>query len=257
MILLLGGTKDSRELVSLLVENKIPLIVSVTSQYGADLIQENVIINKNALDKEELLLFCQLHRISLIIDASHPYAKNVSKNAIEVCSTLHIPYVRYERPCAKLPDYPKLHQVNSYVEAANLAGQLGKNIFLTTGSRNLTLFRQSLALETCRLIARVLPEPSVIAECINLGFQPSDIVALQGPFTYELNIALFKAYEADVIVTKNSGLVGGTDEKLSAAIELNLSVIIINRPTIIYPNLFTSLDEVLSFVRRNHTLCIL
>ncbi len=255
MILLLGGTKDSRDLTRRLIESNFPVTVSVTSQYGSELIEDNVLINKTPLDKDGLTKYIDEHRISFIADASHPYAAKVSANAMDVAAKLGIPYVRYERPSIVLPDYEQLYQTCDYAEAAKVASTLGKTIFLTTGSRHLAIFKKSTFLKNHRIIARVLPEPTVVSECINLGFQPCDIVALQGPFTHDLNTALFKAYNADVIITKNSGTIGGTDAKISAAIALHIPILIINRPSLSYHTLFTSLDDTLNYIRGNYKLC--
>ena len=82
----------------------------------------------------------------------------------------------------------------------------------------------------------------------SLGLTPKNIIALQGPFSTELNIALYKQYRADVIVTKNSGEIGGTDTKLEAAMALGLPVVMVDRPRIEYDKVVYTFDEVLRFV---------
>ena len=71
---------------------------------------------------------------------------------------------------------------------------------------------------------------------------------MQGKFSVELNVELFKHANAEVIVTKNSGIIGGADTKLEAAQILNLPVVMIDRPKIFYPNLATTFDDVLNFL---------
>jgi len=95
----------------------------------------------------------------------------------------------------------------------------------------------------------VLPEPEVITVCRRLGFAPADIVAMQGPFSHQLNVALFREYGADVIVTKNSGLVGGTASKMSAAQELGLALVVIGRPVAEYSRVADDFGAVGEFVR--------
>ena len=101
----------------------------------------------------------------------------------------------------------------------------------------------------CRIIARVLPDPVVLQECAGLGFRPRDIVAMEGPFSHELNVALFREYGAEVIVTKNSGQVGGSDTKISAAMELNLSLVMIGRPAVSYGVTGTSIQEIMQLIK--------
>ena len=78
---------------------------------------------------------------------------------------------------------------------------------------------------------------------------PKEIVALQGPFSEELNIALYRQYGADVVVTKNSGEIGGTDTKLTAARKLGLPVVMIDRPKLDYDVIAYTFEEVLDFVK--------
>lgn len=254
MILVLAGTKDGRELITLLAEMGYPVIASVFSEYGRDLIQStNVLIHAGPLDDAGLTDLIQKHTIEILVDASHPYAVNVSQNAMLACKNTNIHYLRYERPTIPLPSYEGLHIVTDYQQAAEVAATLGSTIFLTTGSRHLKLFKSASCLQNHRLIARVLPEPSVLVECHNDGFLPKDIVAMQGPFSHELNMALFKEYQAEVIVTKNSGQVGGSDTKITAAMALGLPLVVIDRPMMVYTQIVTTLADVIQFVKENQS----
>ena len=180
-----------------------------------------------------------------LVDASHPYAKNISANAIDAAQAAKIFYVRYER-AEIIFDYEKIFRVESYEAAALKASQLGKNIYLTTGSRSLKIFVDLL--KDCNLTARVLPTADVLSQCENFGLTPKQIVAMQGPFSTELNAELFKHAKAEVVVTKNSGQIGGADTKLEAAKILSLPVVMIDRPKIFYPRLAKNFDDVLKFL---------
>ena len=123
----------------------------------------------------------------------------------------------------------------------------GKGDSLRSGfvcSRNLSKFTSAECLRDCRLIARVLPTAEVIGLCEDLGLAPDQIVALQGPFSAALNRELFLRYEAEVIITKNSGTLGGTDTKVQAAAELDLPLIVIDRPPLAYDCLCSTFEEV-------------
>lgn len=254
MIFVLAGTQDGREIAKLLLEKGHDVAASVVSRYGGELLAHNCgqrcLINDKPLDQEALQAYMQEHKISLLVDASHPYAANVSRNAMEVCTSLAVPYIRYERDLSAL-DYEKITVVHSYEEAAQAAAALGNNIFLTTGSRNLEKFVQSPALQGSELTARVLPTAEVIALCESLGLDAGHIVALQGPFSKELNLELFKRYGAEVIITKNSGTIGGTDTKLAAAKELGLPLVLIDRPQLDYPRIGHSYEDIQDFVEQN------
>jgi precorrin-6A/cobalt-precorrin-6A reductase len=250
MILVLAGTQDGRKLVAALSEAGYAVMVSVVSNYGRELVQNiNVMVNACPLDSEGMMAIIQDYDIKLIVDASHPYAANVSHNAMLACQSKGIGYLRYERPAAALPAYQHLHIVSDYTQAAQTAAKLGKIIFLTTGSRMLKAFKAEPLLVSHRLVARVLPDPAVLAECLAMGFKPRDLVALQGPFSHELNVALFTAYAAEVVVTKNSGAIGGSDTKFTAAVALSLPLVVIDRPAVQYSAVVASIPAVINFVK--------
>lgn len=250
MILVLAGTKDGRNLAVEIAELGYPVIVSVISQYAGELARTKKLeVNEKMLNSSGMIELIKERKVSLIIDASHPYAVNVSYNAMEACKKTNIKYLRYERAEVELPQYDKLFRVNSYQEAALKAASLGKTVFLTTGSRMLEVFCSSEQLVNHRLIARVLPDTEVLAKCNKLGFTPKDIIAMQGPFTHSFNQAMFLEYGADVIVTKNSGNVGGTDTKISAAIALGLPIVVIERPIMNYDNVVLSFNDILKNIQ--------
>lgn len=250
MILVLAGTKDGRQLAAELAQAGYQVIVSVVSQHGRELAAQNsVVINTDKLDEDGMVEFIKTHNVKLVIDGSHPYAVNASQNAMKACQLASTEYLRYERPALVLPCYEKMHVVTSYQQAARKAADLGKVIFLTTGSRMLEVFTAEPILKNHRLIARVLPDPQVITQCIELGFSLNNIIAIQGPFSHQLNFAMFKDFGAEVIVMKNSGQIGGSDTKLSAAMELNLAVIVIDRPVVNYSKVVFNYDQILEHVQ--------
>ena len=252
MILVLAGTRDGRELAAQLTEAGYAVTVSVTSGYGRELARQSVSsVHAEAMSQDGLERFIRQNAIDLLVDATHPYAVNVSRNAAAAAARAGISCLRYERPASVLPDYAKLMLVPDMATAAALAVKEGKTIFLTVGSHSLAFFRAAVQGTDCRLIARVLPQPEVIADCLTAGFSPADIVAMQGPFSRELNKSLFREYGADVVVTKNSGAVGGTDEKLEAAMELGLKLVVAGRPALFQKEFFTSIPEIVKYIKRS------
>lgn len=250
MILVVAGTRDGRDLAAAIAGHGWPVAVAVVSGYGADLAAaDGLTVWSGPRDAAGFAALITREGVKALVDASHPYAAQASANAQAACAAAAIPYLRYERPPAPLPDYAKLHPAADAAHAARLAAGLGKVVFLTTGSRALAVFKAEPLLAGHRLIARVLPEPEVIVECRRLGFAPGDIVALQGPFSHELNLALFRQFAAEVVVTKNSGEIGGTDSKFSAAIALGLPLVVIGRPAVPYSRVARDTDAVINFVK--------
>lgn len=253
MILVLAGTQDGRELALALAEENYEITASVVSDYGKQLYANGSIqVNDQPLDLEALKAFAIQRAVTAIVDASHPYAVNASTNAMRVCEALDLTYIRYERERTALPAYARLYPVEDYAAAARRAASLGKRVFLTTGSRNLKAFTEEPLLKDHALIARVLPDAEVIADCTRLGFTPKTLIALQGPFSHALNKELYIKYAADVIVMKNSGDVGGTDTKITAAIALGLAIVMIDRPRIAYKNVANRYHEVLSLLKEQN-----
>lgn len=249
MILVLAGTLDGRELAVRLAEAGHQVIVSVISEYGRSLAElPGIHVHTGTLTVAGMQNFIADQDITIIVDASHPYAVNGSLNAMTACELTGIAYIRYERAAVHVPEYERLYVASDAAQAAKLAAGLGKTIFLTTGSRTLKVFKAEPLLAKCRLIARVLPQPDVVQECIDLGFNPGDIVAIKGPFSHQLNISLFKEYGTEVIITKNSGTIGGADTKIAAAIAMNLSIVVIDRPAINYRNLCQTQEQVINMV---------
>ena len=239
MIWIISGTQDGREIGAKLADREQgrpegemeDILMTVVSQYGKVLAQHKGLdIEVGRFTKEDMIRVIKEKEITLILDASHPYAAIVSETAYEACKETGIDYVRYERAEIPLPPYDKLYHAKDEFEAADLAGKLGNSVLLTTGSKTLSTFVHAKALEGKTIWARVLPTSGVIKMCEDMGMKAKNIIAIQGPFSYEMNLAMIRDYHADVMVTKNSGLIGGSDTKLKAAMDAGVSVIVIDKP---------------------------
>lgn len=253
MILVLAGTSEGRALADLLQKHDFNPICSVVSEYGEVLLREtgisNVVVHR--LDTENMTAFIQKHDVSIVVDATHPFAVNISNLAQSVCRQLNIIYLRFQRYLDRNSELEGVNLVPSYQEAAHVACQLGKRIFLTTGSNHLDTFVQAAQRCQCQIIARVLPEPAVLAKCRDLGLMPRDVIAIQGPFSKDLNVQLMLHSKAQVLVTKNSGATGGFRDKVQAAQELNISVVVIQPPE------ETCIDQSLVFTDQSTLLAYL
>lgn len=234
MVLVLAGTSEGREITSILAARGYR-VVTVISMDG-----ESRMIVRDALEGDGreysgpggIYELIEKNGVRVVVDMSHPFSQTISGPLNDYCRTINIPYLRFVREEVDLPESPLLFPVYSWEEAAERAAGLGSTIFLTTGSYNLDLFIKHQSMAGKRLVVRVLPDPRVIAKVCSLGISPRDIVAMQGPFSKEMNKATFKMYNASVVVTKDSGRVGGTDSKISAALNLKIPVVVIRRPKV-------------------------
>ncbi len=244
MILVLGGTSDSLEICDRINKYEdLPYTLSVTTSYGEDLARKhakNVITGK--LTKEDMVRFIKENNINKIIDATHPYAIEVSKNAIQCAKELNIDYLRYERKSLiKDISYENKYLVSSIEEACKMAREKGRNIFIGTGSKNLPKIVELIP--DRNLIVRVLPTSDVILSCESLGLNADNIIAMKGPFSQSINEEFYKHYNVDLVVTKESGIAGGFLEKVNACETLQIPVVIITREKMNYPLVVNGIDE--------------
>ncbi|KGR89110.1 precorrin-6x reductase [Ureibacillus massiliensis 4400831 = CIP 108448 = CCUG 49529] len=244
MILFLAGTSDARTLAVELQKKGYNLLATVVTNSAAISLEEaQVPYYVGRLTKSDMLAMILDKKITTVIDASHPYAEEASKTAMEAANESALPYIRYERPQQEYV-HPLVTEVDTYEEAALLASEHSGTVMLTTGSKTLATFTKYLLKDSIRLVCRMLPNKENMEKCDALGVKQRDIIAIQGPFSKELNTALYRQYETSLVITKESGKEGSVDEKIEAALELNIPVILIKRPKINYTNQCSTFEEV-------------
>ncbi len=246
-IIVIAGTADARKLIMELEKQGYPIIATVATGFGHELLKdsEGVTVREGRRKKEEFLTLIKETEAFCLVDASHPYAAEVSKTAMEACCSAGIPYIRYERRASELEQ--ELIAVKDFEEAVQRLEDLEGNILLTIGSNNLGYFTKLRDYKN-RLFVRVLPDSKVLIKCEELGFSASNIFAAKGPFSLEMNIAMIKHCNASVLVTKDSGKEGGVEEKGMAAAQLGIPLMVIARPDITYSKLCHSMEETLGCV---------
>ena len=218
-----------REFVKQLLDDGEKVIVSTATPYGASLYKphENLIVNHGKMDYEQMKDYIQSEKIDEIIDITHPYAVHVTENMIKCGKILNIPYRVIERDSyIKDNESNSITIVNSYQEACDYLFNQQGNILLAIGSNNLEAFSR---LHVERVIIRVLPTSQVLTKCEGLGFSPKNMIAMQGPFSYEFNKTVYKDYNIRYLVTKDSGKSGGVEEKVQSALDSGVEVIMIKR----------------------------
>ncbi|MCI6259609.1 MAG: precorrin-6A/cobalt-precorrin-6A reductase [Pyramidobacter sp.] len=193
---------------------------------------------------EELI---RVENVTHVIDATHPYALEVTKNVRRACARAGVKLLRVTR--AKTPLFGDVTAVATPEEAAALLDDGDEKVLLAVGSKELPAFAGvSRAKE--RLFARVLPTSDVIAQCEALGYDAGHLIAMQGPFSAAMNEQMLEATGAAVLVTKDGGASGGTEEKLRAAQNRGARVILIGRGD----EEGATVDEALLWLRREMKL---
>lgn len=231
MILVIGGTSEGRAIAREIKCRGAEVLVSAATGYGSGLAAgEGVRVVQGRLNQEGLRDILVAGSIKVVVDASHPFAVEISRNASRACDMTGSRYIRFARPGGEIPESPLVVMAEDYNDAAKRACDVGKTLFLATGSKTAGIFLEMAREKGRRAVIRVIPDPEVIRILLEMGFSPADVVAMQGPFSEELNAAVLRHYLADVVVTKESGRAGGQDEKISAALKLGIPVIVVKRP---------------------------
>jgi precorrin-6A/cobalt-precorrin-6A reductase len=244
-VLLLSGTLEGPTLARALAEAGFAVVSTVTRPEAVTNLfgrSTGIRVECRGFTEESLAAFLQAGEADQVVDATHPFAVRITKLAHSVCLRLGVPYVRYERPDWTPPDGTLC--ADSFADAARMLPDLGRRIMLTIGSKQLKHFTNLH--ERLTQFARILPAPASIEQALAAGFTADRILCLRPPFSQAFNAAMFQEYRIDTLVTKSSGIEGGVREKVLAAQELGMHVLMIRRPVLAEIDAVATLDEVIA-----------
>ena len=233
--MIFSGTTEGRTLSEMLSEERVPHFVSVASEYGSEVMEEGgaatVLVGRLAASEmEAVLLEHGFTEADAIVDATHPYAAEVSANIRKAAEAVGSLLLRIVRGSDLLTGAGASHYDSMEACAAALAASEG-NVLLTTGSASLHTYASIVPAKVLeRTYVRVLPSAESLALCKEAGIESAHIIAMQGPFDEEMNRATYKQYAISHLVTKESGAAGGFFEKMRPAAELGLTYHVIDRP---------------------------
>lgn len=224
-----AGTTEGYALCEFLAENRVSVYACAATEYGGSLLQENEFLHVSAgrLKTEDMEELFRKENPEIVLDATHPYAAEVTKNIRTACESAGVLYQRILRPEGE-KNSEAIYVESTEEAAAFLSGTEG-NIFLTTGSKELAKFTGIPDYKE-RLFARVLSIPSVIRSCAELGIEGKHLIGMQGPFSAEINEAMLHQFQCSYLVTKDTGLAGGFPEKMEACQRCGVTPVIIGRP---------------------------
>lgn len=243
-LLLFAGTTEGRKLSEYLSERKISHTLCVATRYGEDVLKDSpfVTVRRGRMEREEIRALIEKENYLAVVDATHPYAEAVTGNiraAVEEANKMtgvSVPYFRLKREALLERGWASeelrrgevvCFETNRACEEA-LRGTVG-NILLTTGSKELSCYCVSEKVKS-RLYVRVLPSLESLSACAEHGICGKQIIAMQGPFTADMNEAIIRQFGISVLVTKESGASGGFPEKMEAAKKAGIRVFVIGRP---------------------------
>lgn len=229
-IAIFGGTIEGRKLAEAMAGANVTVHVCVATQYGASLLpsEKNIVIHAARMEQQEMEHFLRENDIELCLDATHPYAAAVTENIRRACAQAGSDYIRVLREETE-PAGGGIVYCEDAEEAADYLSHTTGNIFLTTGSKELDKYTVIPDFGQ-RCYARVLPAPEVLEKCRQLGLQGRHLIAMQGPFSEEMNEVMLRDCKAEWLVTKSSGRAGGYQEKCEAAVRAGVNIVVIARP---------------------------
>ncbi|MBF0278314.1 MAG: precorrin-3B C(17)-methyltransferase [SAR324 cluster bacterium] len=250
-----SGTSDGNQLASEIHAQGKKVVLSASSEYGRALAQKKypeIAVTGGRKGAERRRQELRESSAASIVDATHPFAEEISKQLIQISKELDIPYLRYERP--GLGDNASPFLCATMESAAELAIQKGNRIFLSTGSKDLETFLRASENQTKHWFVRITPEPSILERAIELGIPRDHICAMQGPFSQAFNEALWRDWQIDCVVTKDSGEAGGYSAKANAARALEIPLITVQRPSLDYPRFFSKSSQVLDWLEDSNSI---
>lgn len=228
-ICVFGGTTEGRKLIEFLSAQPVSVTACVATEYGEELLSpaDNITVSARRLTKEEIREMLRRTGFDLVVDATHPYAASVTENVASACAETGTEYLRLLREEGALPEDAIFAE--DAAQAVAFLNTVEGNILLTTGSKELAAYC-GISDFAERVFVRVLPTPDSLAACRNAGVKPAHILAMQGPFSTEMNLALLRQTGARILVTKNGGKAGGFAEKAAAAQRAGARLVILGRP---------------------------
>jgi precorrin-6Y C5,15-methyltransferase (decarboxylating) len=228
-VLVFAGTTEGRELAELLADSNIKCSVCVATDYALELMNDKRLdVHCGRLTEEEMEVLMRDGEFDVVVDATHPYAQIVSQNVRQAADKESISLIRLRRSTESAEEgfvSFKTHEECS----AWLSFQTG-NILLTTGSKDLGSYAKNETIKN-HLFVRVLPGEESIRLCTANGITGRQIIAMQGPFSAQMNECILREYSIDWMVTKISGHAGGFEEKVEAAKKAGVGICAILPPS--------------------------
>ena len=224
-----AGTTEGRELIELLEGESVSVTACVATEYGESLLtpREGLTVSHERLTEEEMEKLFRREQFHLVVDATHPYAAAVTENIAAACERTGTEYLRLLRSSAGDAEgavrVPDIEGAVAYLERTE------GNVLLTTGSKELKKYSGLLDFAG-RCYARVLPMEASLRSCQEAGLAPDHVIAMQGPFSREMNTAMLRAVGAKYLVTKDAGGLGGFEEKAAAARDAGAVLVVVGRP---------------------------
>ena len=224
-LLILGGTGEALALARQLAEDAPDLTVttSLAGRTQDPILPPGEVRIGGFGGVDGLVAYCHANQISVVVNATHPFAAEMGLHALEAHRRAGIPLLRLLRPAWRRQPRDSWIKAPHAKAAAGICRWLGKRVFLALGARDLPLFA---GIERAHFLVRLVDMP---AEPLPLASY--DVIAARGPFSLAAERLLMLEHGIDLVVAKNSGG-DGAFAKIEVARELGVPVVMIERPEI-------------------------
>jgi precorrin-6A/cobalt-precorrin-6A reductase len=238
-VLLLGGTTDANQMSRSLADAGISSVFSYAGRTAAPTVQPIPTRRGGFGGVAGLVDYLQHEQITNVIDATHPFAAQMSGNAVNACKQTNIPLVALERPPWERGPGDAWRMVADIAAAVAALPDAPARVFLAIGKQTLSAFA---AKPQHFYLLRMIDPPQ-----IPLPLADADVIVGRGPFTTDGDRALMQSHKITHVVAKNAG---GTSAraKLDAARGLGLPVIMIDRPQAPGRHTVQSVEDVLRWL---------
>ncbi len=230
-IFIFSGTSEGRRLSKQLADAGADVHVRVATEYGAEVMgyDPNIDVGVGSCGGAEgIAKVIRENGYGIVVDATHPYALNITEHIREACEATGAQYIRLKRSESET-ESDMIVKVSTVQEAVDYLKDKEGNILASTGSKDIALYTQIPNYKE-RVTARVLSTMESVQKCAEYGFSGKNLICAQGPFSEDTNYATLRQIDARYIVTKDSGTAGGYEDKVRAAMRAGVTVVLIERP---------------------------
>ncbi|MBY0225003.1 MAG: cobalt-precorrin-6A reductase [Hyphomicrobium sp.] len=244
-ILILGGTSDANALARAAAAARLDAIYSYAGRTLVPVNQPLPVRTGGFGGAHGLARYLHDEGITHVVDATHPFADTMSRNAMEACVAAGVPLIALVRPQWTQGPHDHWITVPDLAGAASALPDESTCVFLAIGRQHLQEFA---AKPQHRYILRFVDEPDG-----QLPLPQSEVIVARGPFTEEGDLDLMRSRHVAWVVTRNSGG-SGARAKIDAARRMEIPVVMISRPDMPGRHTVATAGEVMAWL--NHETCL-
>ncbi len=238
-VLLLGGTTEASLLARRLAEDRVDAVFSYAGRTGTPVAQPLPTRIGGFGGPDGLARYLAEERITHVVDATHPFAAQMSRNAVAACTAAGVPLCAFERAPWRAGPGDDWRHVADLAGAVAVLPERLLRVFLAIGRQNLDAFA---AKPQHHYLLRLVDPPEG-----SLPLPDTSVVIARGPFDEASDRELLARHRIDLIIAKNAGGAGAR-AKLDAARTLGLPVVLIDRPTLPPRRIAGTVGEVMAFL---------